>query len=291
MENQHNLQKMLVACPCCGNSNLQESNVNAAEGNLLICNRCQQLISQCTKEKYATTMRQFDQEGVTLPKGRSIQRALKVHGKRLALIRKHCNYLPAHAIKLLDVGCSSGSFLLSAKSFGFMQAEGVEPAAKAVATAKSLGLKVSSGYLEDINFSDNSFDAITLFEVIEHLENPNQLLTECCRILKPEGILMIGTGNTSSWTVRAMQGRWEYFDMERHGGHISFFNPSSIAKIACTNKFQVAEIKTRCVQFYNKADRVNIVVKKITKLFTELLNIPAQIFGKGHDMLAVLRKI
>lgn len=47
------------------------------------------------------------------------------------------------------------------------------------------------------------FDAITRFEVIEHLQHPAELLNECRRILRPGGILLVGTGNAASWSFRS----------------------------------------------------------------------------------------
>ena len=52
----------------------------------------------------------------------------------------------------------------------------------------------------DVCFEDNSFDAITLHQVIEHISDPIALLNECARILQPNGILLVGMGNTDSWT-------------------------------------------------------------------------------------------
>lgn len=286
-------KKLLNICPCCSCDDLKISEISLQDGPLLRCKQCGQLISQCTEARYNITMQQFDQSGVTLPQGKSIKRAFRLHSKRLALIKKYCSNQAVQSIKLLDVGCSSGSFLLSAKTLGF-NAEGVEPAKKAADTARSLNLKVHNGYLESINFADNTFDFITLFEVIEHLVNPKQLLKECHRILKPKGLIMIGTGNTDSWTVRFMRENWEYFNIDKHGGHVSFFNRSSMRKIASLSNFKVECIKTRCVQFYDKTQTnktlLNNILNVFTKTFTELLNIPSQIFGFGHDMIAVLRK-
>ena len=281
-------KKLLNSCPVCNATNFTTSDICTVDGPLLLCEKCGQLISQCTEDRYHITMQQFDKERVTLPFGASIKRAFRLHSKRLDLARKYCNNRPAQSIRLLDVGCSSGAFLLNAKMLGF-NAEGVEPAKKAVDTAKSFNLNVHHGYLESINFADNTFDLITLFEVIEHLNDPNQLLKECHRILKPDGIMMIGTANTDSWTVRFMKQEWEYFNMDQHGGHISFFNSRSINKIANLSRFKVECIKTRCVKFYDKTNK-NKILSTVTKIFAELLNIPSQIFGFGHDMIAVLRK-
>jgi SAM-dependent methyltransferase len=115
------------------------------------------------------------------------------------------------------------------------------------------------------------------------------LLAECRRILKPGGILLVSTANAESWTAAAMGAHWDYFDMERDGGHISFYNPRSIAKVAANAGFEVARVDTARVKFHDKENtpRWRYVLGKLT---AEALNLPARLAGRGHDMLAYLRK-
>jgi SAM-dependent methyltransferase len=120
----------------------------------------------------------------------------------------------------------------------------VEPAPDIAAAARESGLNVRSGLLEEQRYPDATFDAASLFEVVEHLREPLPLLRECRRILKPGGILIISTGNAASWTVDAMGARWDYFHIEKDGGHISFFNPQSIAALAHTCGYTVEHIAT-----------------------------------------------
>jgi SAM-dependent methyltransferase len=118
-----------------------------------------------------------------------------------------------------------------AQNLGFI-AQGVEPAPKAAAAAQAAGLNVRQGLLQEMDYPADSFDAITLFEVLEHVREPLPLLRECYRVLAPRGLVVIGTGNTASWTAVAMKSRWEYLDIGRHGGHVSFFNPWSMTVLA-----------------------------------------------------------
>ncbi|MGE0557684.1 MAG: class I SAM-dependent methyltransferase, partial [Burkholderiales bacterium] len=155
--------------------------------------------------------------------------------------------------------------------------------------ARDTGLPVRTGLLEDQRFADATFDALTLFEVVEHLRTPLPLLTECRRVLKPGGILLISTGNAASWTAAVMGAGWDYFDMSRDGGHISFFNPRSMAALAANAGFSVVRIDTARVKFH---DRENTQRWRyaLGKLAAEALNLPARLAGRGHDMLAWLRK-
>jgi 2-polyprenyl-3-methyl-5-hydroxy-6-metoxy-1,4-benzoquinol methylase len=148
---------------------------------------------------------------------------------------------------------------------------------------------VHQGLLEEQRFPAASFDALTLFEVIEHLNDPRLLLRECRRVLKPGGILVISTGNTASWTAATMKSRWDYFQIAKDGGHISFFNPSSLRRLAANCGFAVERIDTARVKFHEKEDSARWLYAA-GKMVAELLNVPARVLGKGHDMLAYLRR-
>lgn len=273
-------------CPIGHINSLISTNIILPEGALSVCQKCGHMVSACAKERYEFSMREFDTAEGTMPNSASADRGFRLHAKRLKLIQKALQ-LPAESIYILDVGCSSGTFLKSARKLNF-NIEGVEPAKAAVATARQSGFKVYEGELGHKDIPKNHFNALTLFEVIEHLNDPRQLLQQCKEILKPGGILVIGTGNTDSWTQKIMGNRWEYYDIAKHGGHISFFNTNSIKLLAEDTGFEVVSIKTRCVKFFEKNETSNIQYK-LTKVFTELLNIPAQVAGKGHDMLIVLQ--
>ncbi|MEW6377924.1 MAG: class I SAM-dependent methyltransferase [Thermodesulfobacteriota bacterium] len=99
--------------------------------------------------------------------------------------------------RLLDVGAGFGFFLSEMKSRGW-EVMGVEVSQKAMDYARDvLGLTVYSGPLEKIGFSENYFDGISGFYVIEHLPHPMAFLKECHRILKPGGLLLLRYPHTT----------------------------------------------------------------------------------------------
>jgi 2-polyprenyl-3-methyl-5-hydroxy-6-metoxy-1,4-benzoquinol methylase len=175
----------------------------------------------------------------------------------------------------------------AAAQLGFA-AEGVEPAPHIAEAARAAGRTVHTGLLEEQKFPAARFDVVSLFEVIEHLRAPLPLLEECRRILRPGGILIISTGNTASWTVRAMNARWDYFQIEKDAGHVSFFNPRSMALLAERADLEVAALSTGRVRFAEKNDLPGWAYAA-AKLAAEALSLPAHLFGSGHDMLVYLR--
>jgi len=234
-------------------------------------------------------MREFNvPQGTLSDDAKTLQRAYRLHSKRLS---KCMNLLKKNKenIKLLDVGCSSGSFLKSAKEYGMVDIQGVEPASKAAQTAINSGFNVKIGFLEDLNLKSNFYDVITLFEVIEHLKEPKKLLEECHRILNKDGVFLIGTGNSDSWTVKFMKEKWDYFNIDQHGGHISFYNKKSFKIIAEETGFEIVSFSTNNLSFYKKND-ISKIKYRVFKTLSESLKPICNGLSKGHDILVFLRK-
>jgi SAM-dependent methyltransferase len=281
-------QPYVSACPVGCSAPLAQTTLALREGVLRRCDECGQLLSRIDEAAYWESMRQFDQHEFNQPPPHELARRFKVARRRLDTISALLEKPPA-ALRVLDVGCSRGNFLAAGSKLGYHM-EGVEPAATIAAAARAQGLTVHTGLLADINLPAASFDAITLFEVIEHLQEPLSLLRECHRVLIPGGILLLSTGNTASWTVAAMQERWDYFDIAKDGGHISFYNPRSIALLGERAGFSTERIETSRVKFHEKGDvaRWRYVAGKLA---AEFLNLPARLAGRGHDMLAYMRRV
>lgn len=264
-----------------------DSGITLEQGPLRCCSECGQLLSSASEAQYLHSLGRFDTSTGTLPDARSQSRHDKNSARRLGKLLAVLGR-PSSTVRLLDVGCSSGAFLQSALSLGFT-AEGVEPSADAAQTARAAGLKVFTGYLEQAQFPDASFDAITLIEIVEHLRDAHSLLRECARILKPGGVLLVTTPNAHSWTARAMGARWAGFSLNDMGGHISFFNPQSIRLLATRCGLHTHHIETRNVRFFERGQCAP-ALHAVAKIAAELLNWPARLAGTGHDLHAYLQR-
>lgn len=280
-------QRYVKVCPVGCNSKLEETTLILPEGALLRCPQCGQLISQCNEDRYLQSMQEFDSPAGTLPNSGSVDRRFHRNKKFLTKISASLKKAPEN-IRLLDVGCSSGSFLGTAIQLNY-KAEGVEPAAQAASAAQARGLKVRNGLLHEVAYPDGEFDAITLFEVIEHLRDPLPLLKECHRILRPGGILLIGTGNAASWTASATRENWAYFSIATHGGHISFFTPDSLKTLARTAGFSLQRLDTRSVRFREKTKSTEPGYT-LLKIAAEIVNPLASLLDRGEDMAMYLRR-
>jgi len=183
-------------------------------------------------------------------------------------------------MRLLDVGCSNGALLDIAIRHG-MQAEGVEPAQSAANDGLRRGFKIHVGLVEALPLPHDSFDLITNFEVIEHIRDPLPMLTACHNLLRPGGVLVIGTGNVDSWTFSAIGTQWDF--MHPHTGHINFYSAPSLAKLTSSNGFRVAKAWTSAVSLSNR-EQAHPVKYRLLKLFGQALEFPARLAGKGHQI-------
>jgi 2-polyprenyl-3-methyl-5-hydroxy-6-metoxy-1,4-benzoquinol methylase len=277
----------ITTCPVgCGDT-LEPTAIELADGRLRRCRECGQWVSAASEARYLESMREFDVPEGTQPAEASQGRRFQQSERKLTQVVRRLNK-SSPEVRLLDVGCSSGALVAAAQTLGFI-AQGVEPAPRAAAAAQAAGLNVRQGLLEEAAYSAESFDAVTLFEVVEHVREPLPLLKEAYRVLAPRGLVVIGTGNTASWTARAMGARWEYLDIARHGGHVSFFNPWSMTLLAQRAGFRIETIYTRNVRFANRGETAGAGYAW-RKLLGELLGWPARVLNRGHDLLAFLRK-
>lgn len=117
--------------------------------------------------------------------------------------------------RLLDVGCGNGDRLVMFRKLGW-QVEGQEVDPSAHAVAVSRGLCVHLGDLSELALEPESFDAITMNHVIEHVADAAELLNECRRLLAPDGRLIITTPNGSGLGHRVFGARWRGLEPPRH---------------------------------------------------------------------------
>lgn len=127
--------------------------------------------------------------------------------------------------QLLDIGCGDGRFLHRMKDRGW-SVTGLDFDQKAARAAKEkYDIEVKVCRLEETGYPDNSFDAVTMHHVIEHVFNPVATLREVCRILKPGGMVVVVTPNAESMGLRIYGPNWRGLEAPRH---IQIFSPKAL---------------------------------------------------------------
>ena len=172
---------------------------------------------------------------------------------KIAMCLRRVNKLRrAQAGLLLDVGCGRGWFLEAARERGW-RVQGVELcAAVAEKTMENVGTQVYSGSIfdVDIDLPSETFDLVTMFDVIEHLEAPLEALRICHRILKPGGALAISTPNLRGLGCRLLGAKaFAVWPDE----HIFYFGPGSMKRALQLADFTDMEIASREIYPENAA--------------------------------------
>jgi len=143
------------------------------------------------------------------------------------LLKKLGRYLPPPG-RLLEIGCSSGSFLKAAKKEGY-QVFGVESALLDPVLKSEMGECVINERIERANLSPNSFDVAVAIQVIEHMHDPLILLKKIAESLRPGGYVYIETPNYGSLARRCRSSR--FMDLNVAPGHWHLFDSFSLKGI------------------------------------------------------------
>ena len=144
---------------------------------------------------------------------------------------------PPRSRRLLDVGAYCGYFVDVARQAGF-RAEGAELSAWAVAQARSLGLTMHNETVSERAASGDRYDVVTMWDVVEHLEDPRAELESAFRLVEPGGYLHLSTIDVGSHVARMMGRRWPWLmDM-----HLYYFDRRSISRLLEQAGFRVERI-------------------------------------------------
>ena len=144
-----------------------------------------------------------------------------------------------HRGKLLDYGCGLGFFLDAAYEDGF-DVEGLEFNRHAIEY-------INKRYRYDV-FSPDDFrpsepyDVITMFDVVEHLREPFQVIDDLHGMLRDQGVLVMSTADATSWVSRLMGKRLE--DFRRIREHLFFFDRTNLSAILEKHGFEVLRVES-----------------------------------------------
>ena len=158
--------------------------------------------------------------------------------KKINLVAKHA-HAKGEPVRLLDIGCGTGYFLQAAKERGWIVTgiEKDESARKNAAIRSGLTVKDESSLWE---IKNESFTAVTLWHVLEHLEKLNETIHKIKEIIPPEGTVVIALPNCRSYDAGFYKEFWAAYDIPRHLWH---FSPDSVEKLFAKHGFEVIQKK------------------------------------------------
>jgi 2-polyprenyl-3-methyl-5-hydroxy-6-metoxy-1,4-benzoquinol methylase len=164
--------------------------------------------------------------------------------ERVALMEQQLSR-PNGAVRYLDVGCSTGFVVEAAQRRGW-HAVGVDLNPSAVQFGRDRGLDLRVAAVEDESFEPGSFDAISLFDVLEHLPSPAPIVDRCARLLKRGGILFLYVPNYDSASRLLMQGD-AHFIWPTH--HLNYYTPVTIRDFLARHSLDTIWLTTEGLDF------------------------------------------
>ena len=143
--------------------------------------------------------------------------------------------------EVLDVGCGLGQFVEVANRSGWI-AEGLELSRGAVDFARRQGVAVRELDFFSEEIKPNSYDLVTLFEVIEHVPNPTEFLFRTGEVVRPGGLVYLTTPNFASLDRYLLGADWKII----HPEHLTYFTPHTLRSLVKkTGFFEILHFETR----------------------------------------------
>ncbi len=143
--------------------------------------------------------------------------------------------------RLLDIGCNIGLFLHCAQKKGFT-VEGIEFNQESASFGSDFfKIPIHTKSLEEINYPENTFDVITMYDVLEHIPDPKNVLDTIKKILKPDGLLVIQSPNIDSLMAQLTGSNWCWLTPPDHLFH---FTPQTLKKLLTNQGFNIVSLYT-----------------------------------------------
>lgn len=142
--------------------------------------------------------------------------------------------------RLLDVGCGAGALLEAASRNGW-SVQGVDVSASAVEHGRSLGFEVFHGELQEAKLPDQYFDVITAGELLEHVFDPQLVMNEIARLLRPGGLLWTTTPHSRGLSARLLGIEWGNV---RPPEHLQLFSSSGLRLVLERAGFRDLTLRT-----------------------------------------------
>lgn len=182
--------------------------------------------------------------------------------------KKALPYIPTLG-NFLEIGCGNGFFLETAHALGFKNVCGVEPSTEALRKSNpALRKKIVNKLFQPNLFKKETFDIICMFQVFDHLSQPNETLQECHKILRDKGIILGINHNVRSFQSLLLGEKSPIIDIE----HPYLYDKKTIKQIYEKNNFEVLKI-------FNVRNKYSIAY------WVNLLPVPTQIKNKVTEIL------
>lgn len=183
---------------------------------------------------------------------------------------------------VLDIGTSTGTMLDIFKEDNW-KTRGVEPSLS-YKVAEKKGHKILNTYFEKAKLPENYFDVVVMNHTLEHVDDAEVVLKKIYKILKKGGLVLIDVPNAGGFGSKILGDKWPYRLPKEHKYQ---FTKDSLKEIFSNANFKVIHFESRSgiFEFANPFSEIwEALIQKKKRFFTDLINIPYDIFVTFFDM-------
>ncbi len=145
----------------------------------------------------------------------------------------------------LDIGTGDGAFLVELLKHGLTKVQGVEPSKAPIQCAnKAVASLIHHSFFKPEMFASESFNLISCFQTLEHLDNPQKLFKAVHGLLRPGGCFFIVAHNYTSFSAKVLRGKSPIFDIE----HLQLLSPASASTLYKNSGFT----DVRIIHLFNR---------------------------------------
>jgi dolichol-phosphate mannosyltransferase len=273
----------IVACNLCGSEHFGV----LYAGNARRQSRVSAETFRCTSEQHGdfTNIVQCSECGLLYENPREVENSIELQYQQVEdptylreesarvhtfskLLDRLASFSPTPG-RALDVGCYTGVFLDVARERGW-QTSGVEPSIWAARIARQKGHTVINAPLREAGLAGESFDLVTVWDVIEHLHDPKSELRHAHRLLKPGGILALSTMNADALFAKVMGRHWPWYMRM----HLYYFTPATMQRM-----LQDAGFELLAVERHKRVSSLRYLLEKAGAMLGKLA-VVGRIVGK-----------
>lgn len=168
-----------------------------------------------------------------------------------------------YAKSILDIGSGRGFMLYYLKKYyKYQRTAGTQIAKNAFEFSRNkLGLEIYNRDLLELNFDNFTFDIITIWQVLEHIREPERYIEKAFDLLNSHGKLIIEVPNFNSWSRTLTDEYWLGLDLDYH---LNFFTPESLTRLLKKYNFKIKTIHTFSLEY-----STFLSVQSLVSLFTK----------------------
>lgn len=274
-------------CPNCSHNKNNNIELEKDFLKLVKCEKCKLVYTDplFNEEHYKEIYQSHEYQNIVKDLGESshVYRKERFGTERIKNIIK---YFKTKNISILDVGCSTGFFVEAAIEYG-LNCIGIDLNPSAIEFGKKRKLDI---YVKDIfDINDRTFDAITLFDVLEHLTNPSEIINKVHSLLNKDGITSIYVPNYDS-ASRILMGKDAHFIWPTH--HLNYFNINTLSNFLEERNFEILEINTEGLDIFDYIWKEKNSSKNVESLIkiSDQLQFFINAGGYGKNLRVIARK-